>query len=907
LRLAVTFLCVLGLALAPGSAGADPGSGPVGGSANETPTSWFFELASPPSSKGTSKSLVKAEHDAFKANAAAAGVKISERYSFDTLWNGYSVSVAPAQLGALASLPGVKAVYPVETMSLPPSESVGNNGIELKNAVGLTGADAAQDELGLDGSGVTIAIIDSGVDYSLPELGGCFGPGCKVRGGMDLVGDTFNPSATGSAFQPTPHPAPDPRPCDPNVSDQAEVLGAGTSNGAHGTHVAGIAAADGRGHDEEVTGVAPGAKLLAYKVFGCNGGTDSDVMIHAMELALADHADVVNMSIGSAFDNWPESPTAVAADNLVAAGVTVVTSTGNSGANGGQLWSAGAPGVGRNVIAVASYDNTKATLPVFRMGSTTYPYARAAGSLVPTPQDGGGEVAATGTPATVGDGCVNAPAPGSLAGKIALIRRGSPTTGPTCGFYNKAINAQHAGAIGVILYNNAPDPFSPTVASPTPGAEPVNLPVAALTMSQGQALFVGLASNHTLTWTDQVVDTPLATAGLISDFSSYGSDAELGLKPDLGAPGGQIYSTWPHQQFGGHNTIGGTSMAAPHVAGLAALLLQAKNKDISPTMVRTLLMNTAQPSLVNVAPASGLLEPTWREGAGLAQIVEAATTPAWVTPSKFSLGEGTTGGDAQLTVTNSAADPITYDLSGESTVGTGPSATGVYPFNFAYVPRSNTATFIPAASLTVPGHGSATFTVHIQPGAWPDKSLYGGYVKLTPRGGGGITLRVPYVGFMGDYQSLPALTSAGCGLPAVFKLGGTDTCLGSGIARLGGAGASFTLQGADFPILLFHLNHQVRRLNVHVYKADGSPVHPVFNSVMQLEYLGRNSAANTFFQFTWDGTRSQDNGGGNGDHRKAVPNGRYVLKLSVLKALGNSSNPADWETFTTPPITLTRP
>src|SRR3982751_5815971 len=89
-------------------------------------------------------------------------------------------------------------------------------------------------------------------------------------------------------------------PCDPNVADRAEVLGAGASDAGHGTHVAGIAAADGHGTDQ-VVGVAPGAKLLAYRVFGCNGSTDTDVMIHAMELALGDHADVLNMSIGSAF------------------------------------------------------------------------------------------------------------------------------------------------------------------------------------------------------------------------------------------------------------------------------------------------------------------------------------------------------------------------------------------------------------------------------------------------------------------------------------------------------------------------------------------------------------------------------------------------------------------------------
>jgi minor extracellular serine protease Vpr len=901
LRLVLAVLCLAGLAVTPALAGggaAAPGS--VGGAANETATNWFVELASPPAVKGTSKTKLKAEHDAFKAGAAADGVKLTERYSYDSLWNGVSVSVPPSQVSALESIPGVKAVYPVHTVSLPDwkSES-GGSAIDLKNAVGMTGADQAQNELGLDGSGVTIAIMDSGLDYTLPEFGGCFGPSCKVRGGFDLVGDTYNDSQ-GPAFQPVPHPDADPLPCDPNFADRAEVLGAGTSDAGHGTHVAGIAAADGRGQAGEVVGVAPGARLLAYRVFGCNGSTDTDVMIHAMELALADHADVLNMSIGSAFSNWPESPEAVASDNLVDAGVVVVASIGNSGANGGQLWSAGSPGVGRKVIGVASFDNTKATLPAFQVGSTFYTYNRAAGSLASVPQSGSGELAATGTPTTANDACV-APAAGSLTGKIALIRRG------TCGFYNKALNAQHAGAIAVVLYNNAPGALNPTVAPSPAGSEPVTIPVAAITAADGTSIFNHLATDHTLTWTDRVLETPLATAGLISDFSSFGTDAELTLKPDIGAPGGQIYSTWPHQQFGGHNSISGTSMASPHVAGLAALVLQAKNKNIAPGMVRTLLMNTALPEGLNVAPGAGL-EPTWRQGAGLAQVVGAVTTPASVSPSKISLGEGD-GGSAQLAITNNGTAAVTYGLSQVSTIGTGPStaAGAVYPFNFAYLGGSDTATFS-SPSVTVGPGSSANVTVNIAAGAWRDKSLYGGYVVLTPRGGG-TTLRVPYVGFKGDYQSLPVLTSASCGMPAVFKVdpAGSDACLGGGISRLGSAGASFTLQGGDIPIVLYHLNHQVRKLTVQVYKANGSPVHPVFNYAAQLEYLPRNSTATSFFEFDWDGTRSQDNGGGNGDHRKVVPNGTYMLKLSVLKALGNESNPADWETFTSPPITLARP
>ena len=120
LRLALALLCIAGLTVAPALAGDGAGApGGVGGAANETPTSWFVELASPPAVKGTSTAKLKAEHDAFKANAAADGVKLTERYSYDSLWNGVSVSVVPATVAAHGSIPGVKAVYPVHTVSLP--------------------------------------------------------------------------------------------------------------------------------------------------------------------------------------------------------------------------------------------------------------------------------------------------------------------------------------------------------------------------------------------------------------------------------------------------------------------------------------------------------------------------------------------------------------------------------------------------------------------------------------------------------------------------------------------------------------------------------------------------------------------------------------------------------------------
>src|SRR5262249_42306711 len=150
--------------------------------------------------------------------------------------------------------------------------------------------------------------------------------------GHDFAGDGYNADAPDPAAR-VPHPDDDP-------DDRC--------NG-HGTHVAGIVGASGA-----VTGVAPGVTFGAYRVFGCTGSTSDDLLLAAMERALAAGMQVVNMSIGSPFQ-WPQSPVAAASDRLVNRGVVVVAAIGNSGAEG--LYAAGAPGVGQKVIGVAALDN----------------------------------------------------------------------------------------------------------------------------------------------------------------------------------------------------------------------------------------------------------------------------------------------------------------------------------------------------------------------------------------------------------------------------------------------------------------------------------------------------------------------------------------------------------------------
>ena len=166
---------------------------------------------------------------------------------------------------------------------------------------------------------------------------------CRVIGGYDFVGDLYDGTSTDQAYLSVPSPDHDPAPCNPLFADARVTAGEASSSGAgHGTHVAGIIGASAANADG-VTGVAPQAKFLAYRVFGCNGGVDNDIIVAALERAYKDGAQVVNMSIGDDYASWPEEPTAVASDELVSKGVVVAVAMGNAGSVSTALFSGGDP------------------------------------------------------------------------------------------------------------------------------------------------------------------------------------------------------------------------------------------------------------------------------------------------------------------------------------------------------------------------------------------------------------------------------------------------------------------------------------------------------------------------------------------------------------------------------------
>jgi len=728
----------------------------IAASDDEAGDLWFVELSSPPTADGTSLAQVRQEKAAFRTAAAAARLQYAERYAFDTLWNGLSVRIARRDLGALSRIAGVKRIYPVAVVT--PSQSQPGVSPELFTSKTMIGADVVQSQLGYTGAGVRVAVIDSGIDYTHPDLGGCFGPGCRVELGYDFVGDAFNGANT---------PAPDLDPMDDCVG--------------HGTHVAGIIGAKAASPGG-VTGVAPGVTFHAYRVFGCTGPSSDDVLIAAMERASADGADVVNISIGSIF-NWREDPVAQAATRLVNKGVAVVASAGNSSSLG--LFVIGAPAVGDKVISVASFDNLENRESYFTISPDGLPigYEYSDGSLPPT--SGTQSMKRTGTTTSTADACAPL-VPGSFAGFVALIREG------TCSSYQKAINAQNAGALGVAIYTSVPRVFfGPTVA----GTPAVTIPVVGLTADEGATINNRLASGPVaMTWTNQTLGFPEWTAGLTSNFSSYGLSPELDLKPDIGAPGGGIYSTFP-VALGSYATGWGTSMASPHVAGAVALLLQARPHTPS-NAIRSILQNSAVPATWFGNPALGYLDTVQKQGAGLLHIDSAILSTTTVEPGKLSLGESQ-GGPAvrTLTITNTSDTDITYDFSHTPALSTGPNT-----FNIGFTTGFATAAFS-VPSLAVPAGGRAAIDVMITANpALPDRSVYDGYLVLTARGSGAVT-RVAYAGFKGDYQSIRVLAPTTRGFPWLAKRSGT-------LYFNQPNGASYSMQGIDIPYFVVHLDHQ---------------------------------------------------------------------------------------------------
>jgi minor extracellular serine protease Vpr len=275
----------------------------------------------------------------------------------------------------------------------------------------------------------------------------------------------------------------------------------------------------------------------------------------------------------------------------------------------------------------------------------------------------------------------------------------------------------------------------------------------------------------------------------------------------------------------------------------------------------------------------------------MVDVDDSITATTYITPGKIATGEGEVGPFTQrLTVHNDGDTAVTYQLSYVNALSTGGVITPSFFLGDA------TVAFSSDMLMVAPG-SSATVDATITPAGTPVNGQYGGYIVFTPEDAGQV-YRVPFAGFVGDYQGIQVLTPTGNGFPWLAQLDGGSyfNCP---------TGCSYSMQGDDLPWFLIHFEHHARFMEMNILHADSTqPVHPVFHKTNVFDYLPRNSTAGGFFTFSWDGTRIHSNGGKG--KTKVVPNGDYVLQLKVLKALGDESNPAHWEIWTSPVITIAR-
>jgi minor extracellular serine protease Vpr len=485
--------------------------------------------------------------------------------SFSDVLNGFRATVPAGQIDKISRLAGVKSVYRVSPME----RTNANSARYMK-------VPQAWQQTGLTGNGVKVAIIDTGINYQHHTFGGNAGstfPTAKVVGGYDFVGDAYG---TGGNY--TPVPDPDPMDC----------------NG-HGTHVAGTAAGFGvlsngntyTGPYNASTvdaqnwnvppGMAPRASLLAYKVFGCDGSTY--VVMDAIEMAVRDGAHVINMSLGLLYGNNGRIEE-VATNNAVRAGVVVVASSGNSGPS---AYITGSPGTADGAISVAAIDAN----PGFPSVWIDMPTGADIRAINANDSD---DLPVTGqlnhfedNPATPDDealGCelTDWAYNNFQPGQIAVTYRG------VCARVQRAEHGQTLGADAVIMINNSSS--LPPFEGPIPGVTIPFLGVPNTTAARFVADDLGTAT---------VTAAPPLTNpnyGWKASFTSGGfRRLDQGMKPDVAAPGVSVFSADVDNIQGGV-AFSGTSMAAPAVAGVAALVRQAR-PNLIPRWIKSLIVNTA--------------------------------------------------------------------------------------------------------------------------------------------------------------------------------------------------------------------------------------------------------------------------------------------------------------------------
>ena len=717
---------------------------------------------------------------------------------YDKAVQGFALSAPAGSLDAIRAVSGVKAAFlDRETHVEDADDQVAGEG--ATNSSRISTQDPANlsaqlmmhaDQITQKGDGKVVAVIDTGVDMTHPAFTGALGgtPALSADKVASLTPQLGNGKTGGYVSEKFPF-AYDYADNDPDASPTGEA-------GSHGTHVAGITA----GNAGEIVGIAPDAQIIVAKVArSSNGGIPDSALLAALDDMVVLRPDVINLSLGQTggMDNEADSMYATVFKSLQNAGVTVNAAAGNEYTAGyGNLSGKNLPYVSdpdssvlcepasySSVVSVASVDNSLAH-SAFTVGDRNIAYQRAGGAdgqKMPDLSD------LTGGPFEYVDGGIGSPEDGQalkakypegLAGKIVLVKRGSLT------FQDKFNNIAGSKPAGFIVYNNVPGDSLVVMSLATDG-----VPAAFISQADGEAMLA--AADHRLSVAPGKVVPPSSKYSM-SSFSSWGVTPDLRLKPEVAAPGGNIYSAVPG---GTYEFMSGTSMATPQMAGVSAVVLErVQNDPLFASMsarekidvVQNLIMGTATP-VVDPLQDTGVFYSPRKQGSGLTNVLAATTSSVYPTVvgapeqsrPKADLGDGTNGWHFDVTLHNLSGVEATYSLNTQalSEIVDGGFFTGQSSdwrgkgVNIAYSGAASASG--EGATVTVPANGEATVGIDVTPGSefasyvadnTPNGTFLDGFVRFTSKTESQPDLTVPYAGFYGNWGKAPifdALASSG--------------------------------------------------------------------------------------------------------------------------------------------------
>ncbi|WP_284657723.1 S8 family serine peptidase [Paenibacillus thiaminolyticus] len=658
------------------------------------------------------ESDIRQEHQQFRT--ALNRLEASIRYEFNNVFNGFSISIPANKVDDLLTIPGVKAVFPnVEIQAIPNEPSAYGDSTFMHKSAPHIGAKHLWEDLGLEGKGIKVGVLDTGVDYKHPSLKDAY------KGGYDFVDGDDDPMESGP---------PD---------DSKPIIDGKEYHTTHGTHVAGTIVGRGNydapGDSGKVRGVAPQADLYAYRVLGPYGRGSSENIVRGIERAVyEDQLDVINLSLGADY-NFQYTAHSVALDNATKAGVVVVVAAGNAGPKPLTL---GSPGGAHAAISVAaSYPPVLTS--VFKVEGLDKKYfSQLATSSPVLPVDTPLEAvyAGLGKP----DDYKNK----SVKGKLVVVSRGDISFG------DKSRNAKKAGAAALIIFNNEAGELAATL-----GEGDADEFAPTYTISQADGLI--LKNYITSGSVKKVVRTDVEEQDMLGSFSSRGPALpDYTIKPDIAAPGVGILSSVPDWDNNYENAYGssqGTSMASPHIAGAAALLVEYSRKnnlDLTPDEIKTLMMNNA----VDLKDRDENVYKLTEQGAGRIDLKRIVEAPA------IALVQET----ASVSVKDKPGAPFEYETGSLSFGAVSPDNT--FKKTVLLKGISNTSQqYSVSIDWTTDGGTLTSSEETVSPGQTFDVTLqipasvtgnYEGHIHL--KGDGGHELRLPVSVYIGDeFQVAP--------------------------------------------------------------------------------------------------------------------------------------------------------